>query len=75
MVSLESLSVCTVTEILLFKCESFERFVVAGSCGSCYAFSSMGMLEARLRVASNNTVRVTLSPQDVVECSQYSQGW
>ena len=45
-----------------------------GSCGSCYAFSSMGMLEARLRVATKNQLKVDLSPQDVVSCSNYSQG-
>jgi len=45
-----------------------------GGCGSCYAFASMGMLETRLRVLSNNRLRLSLSPQDVVECSKYSQG-
>jgi len=45
-----------------------------GQCGSCYAFSSMGMLESRLRVQTNNTLQVQLSPQDVVSCSQLSQG-
>lgn len=45
-----------------------------GGCGSCYAFSSMGMLESRLRVQTNNTMQVELSPQDVVSCSQLSQG-
>lgn len=45
-----------------------------GACGSCYAFSSMGMLESRLRVQTNNTLQVQLSPQDVVSCSQLSQG-
>lgn len=32
------------------------------------------MIEARLRVATKNQVRVSLSPQDVVSCSSYSQG-
>lgn len=45
-----------------------------GSCGSCYAFGSMGMTEARLRILSNNTVQTVYSTQDIVECSQYSQG-
>lgn len=45
-----------------------------GSCGSCYAFSSLGMLESRLRIMTNNTVQVVFSPQDVVSCSEYSQG-
>ena len=45
-----------------------------GSCGSCYSFGSTGMIASRLRVITNNTLQVTLSEQDVVECSQYSQG-
>ncbi|CAL1287410.1 unnamed protein product [Larinioides sclopetarius] len=45
-----------------------------GSCGSCYAFSSLAMLEARLRIMTNNTLQVQFSPQDVVSCSKYSQG-
>ncbi|NWH45892.1 CATC peptidase, partial [Fregata magnificens] len=45
-----------------------------GSCGSCYAFSSMAMLEARIRILTNNTQKPIFSPQQVVSCSQYSQG-
>jgi len=45
-----------------------------GSCGSCYAFSSMGMLEARLRILTGNTKNFTLSPQDIVSCSPLAQG-
>ncbi|KAF8793380.1 Dipeptidyl peptidase 1 like protein [Argiope bruennichi] len=45
-----------------------------GPCGSCYAFSSLAMLEARLRIMTNNTLQVQFSPQDVVSCSKYSQG-
>nr|XP_003219399.1 PREDICTED: dipeptidyl peptidase 1 [Anolis carolinensis] len=44
------------------------------SCGSCYAFASMGMLESRIRILTNNSQTPTLSPQKVVSCSQYSQG-
>ncbi|XP_059042953.1 dipeptidyl peptidase 1 isoform X1 [Mustela lutreola] len=44
------------------------------SCGSCYAFASMGMLEARIRILTNNTQTPILSPQEVVSCSQYAQG-
>jgi cathepsin C len=43
-------------------------------CGSCYSFAAAGMLEARIRIATNNTMKPILSPQDVVECSPYSQG-
>ena len=45
-----------------------------GECGSCYAFGSMAMMESRLRIITNNTLQVVLSPQDVVGCSEYSQG-
>ena len=45
-----------------------------GSCGSCYAFSATGMMEARIRVASGNKEQPILSPQDVVSCSNYAQG-
>jgi len=48
--------------------------ICEGKCGSCYAFSAVGMSEARLRIASNNTMQLTFSPQDIVDCSCYSQG-
>ncbi|XP_013863458.1 dipeptidyl peptidase 1 [Austrofundulus limnaeus] len=44
------------------------------SCGSCYSFATMGMLEARVRILTNNTDTPILSPQQVVSCSEYSQG-
>ncbi|XP_029025992.1 dipeptidyl peptidase 1 [Betta splendens] len=44
------------------------------SCGSCYSFASMGMLEARIRILTNNSETPILSPQQVVSCSEYSQG-
>ncbi|XP_041350436.1 dipeptidyl peptidase 1-like isoform X2 [Gigantopelta aegis] len=44
------------------------------SCGSCYAFASMAMNEARVRIMTNNTMQPVFSPQDIVECSEYSQG-
>ena len=45
-----------------------------GGCGSCYAFSSMGMLEARVKILTNNTVSPVFSTQDIVSCSLLSQG-
>eukprot|EP01100_Stratorugosa_tubuloviscum_P009301 TRINITY_DN389_c0_g1_i1.p1 TRINITY_DN389_c0_g1~~TRINITY_DN389_c0_g1_i1.p1 ORF type:complete len:487 (-),score=209.22 TRINITY_DN389_c0_g1_i1:1326-2729(-) len=45
-----------------------------GSCGSCYAFATTAMLEARIRVQSNNQQTTILSPQEIVSCSQYAQG-
>ena len=44
------------------------------SCGSCYAFGSMAMLEARVRLISNNSLQPVFSTQDIVSCSEYSQG-
>ena len=44
-----------------------------GSCGSCYAFGSMAMLEARVRLMSNNSMQPVFSTQDIVSCSEYSQ--
>jgi len=44
------------------------------SCGSCYAFGTLSMLESRIRLYSHNMDKVNLSRQDVVSCSQYSQG-
>ena len=42
-----------------------------GSCGSCYAYAAAAMLEARIRVKSNNKLQPILSTQDVVSCSLY----
>ena len=45
-----------------------------GDCGSCYAFGTLGMFEARVRILSNNTKTPVFSTQDIVSCSEYSQG-
>ena len=45
-----------------------------GSCGSCYVFSSLAMNEARLRIKTLNTKNTVFSTQNVVDCSEYSQG-
>jgi len=45
-----------------------------GGCGSCYAFSSLGMLEARVKILTNNTASPVFSTQDIVSCSLLSQG-
>ncbi|KAG8453056.1 hypothetical protein GDO86_004752 [Hymenochirus boettgeri] len=44
------------------------------NCGSCYSFATMGMMESRIRVLSQLTQNPILSPQQVVSCSNYSQG-
>lgn len=45
-----------------------------GNCGSCYAFATMAMFESRIRILTNNTQTPVLSTQDIVSCSEYSQG-
>jgi cathepsin B len=37
-------------------------------CGSCWAFAATEALSDRQAIASNNTVNVVLSPQDLVSC-------
>lgn len=32
------------------------------------------MIEARIRIRTNNAQQPVLSPQDIIECSQYTQG-
>ena len=48
--------------------------LISVSCGSCYAFGSLAMNEARIRVMTNGTQTPVFSTQDIVECSEYSQG-
>mmetsp|Transcript_16928 Transcript_16928/g.33080 ORF Transcript_16928/g.33080 Transcript_16928/m.33080 type:complete len:535 (+) Transcript_16928:40-1644(+) len=45
-----------------------------GSCGSCYAISSMAGFESRLRIANGADKEIFLSAQDVLSCSAYNQG-
>ena len=47
------------------------------SCGSCYSFASMGLLEARVRVQTNNLQQPIFSEQEVITCGReatYNQG-
>lgn len=55
-------------------CIIIHIYYCTGGCGSCYAFASMAMLEARARIMSNNTEKPVFSPNDVLECSEYAQG-
>lgn len=43
-------------------------------CGSCYAFAATGIMEMSIRIQSQLAEKIFLSPQDVVSCSQYSEG-
>lgn len=55
---------------------SWEKFLSEpgeqGSCGSCYAISTLKMLEARLRIHEH--INVKLSTKWAVGCSYYNQG-
>ena len=44
------------------------------SCGACYAIAAVGMLESRLAIASGGRELPSLSVQEVLSCSPYSQG-
>jgi cathepsin C len=48
-----------------------------GMCGSCYAHAALDALESRMKILSKNKALKrgqTLSVDDVVKCSEYSQG-
>jgi len=45
-----------------------------GSCGSCYVFSTMSSLEARLRIQTNNQDQTLFSKQFPLSCNFYSEG-
>ncbi|XP_044521965.1 dipeptidyl peptidase 1-like [Gracilinanus agilis] len=44
------------------------------SCENAYAFASMAMLEARIRVLTKNSELPVLSTQQILSCSLYSDG-
>jgi len=43
-------------------------------CGSCWAFGATEALSDRFAIASNGTIDVVLSPQDLVECDTTDTG-
>lgn len=45
-----------------------------GSCGSCWAVSSVSMIADRAHVHSNGKIRCALSAQQLMECSDYLDG-
>jgi cathepsin C len=44
------------------------------NCGSCYVFSLVGSLEARLRIMTNNEDKTEFSRQFPLSCSFYTEG-
>lgn len=45
-----------------------------GKCGSCYVFSTLGSLESRLRILTNNQDKTKFSRQFPLSCNYYSEG-
>jgi len=45
-----------------------------GSCGSCYAFASTGVVASQILLRSNGSQKFDLSVNDIVGCSKLSQG-
>jgi len=45
-----------------------------GSCGSCYATSSLDAIASRVRIQTKNKVKPQYSIENVLKCSAYSQG-
>merc|ERR1712216_17566 len=43
-------------------------------CGSCYAFSTLDMMESRMRILTKNKNKNPMSYQSVLSCNRYSQG-
>ncbi len=43
-----------------------------GQCGSCYAFSAIGVLEAN--IAIHKQIMYDLSEQQIVDCSKFDYG-
>jgi cathepsin C len=43
-------------------------------CGSCYAFSTLDMMESRMRILTKNKNKRPMSYQSVLSCNRYSQG-
>lgn len=48
-----------------------------GGCGSCYSFASMGLMESRIRIQTNNQQTPIFSEQEIITCGKdktYNQG-
>jgi cathepsin C len=52
--------------------EKLKPAASQGNCGSCYVYSTIRMLEARLKIAYNH--EVDLSVQHALDCAFYNQG-
>jgi len=48
--------------------------VVNQACGSCYAVSSVSMLNSRIRIKTKNRVKPSIPYHQVLSCDRYDQG-
>lgn len=51
-----------------------DAVVDQGSCGACYAHSSLSMINSRIRIATKNRVKPSFSVGQILSCNRYSQG-
>ena len=52
----------------------YSEEIVQGGCGSCYAVSTISILESRLRIKTLNKDQTKLSVQFPLSCSFYTEG-
>ncbi len=52
----------------------YSEEIIQGGCGSCYAVSTISILESRLRIKTLNKDQTKLSIQFPVSCSFYTEG-
>lgn len=50
-----------------------DAVVDQGSCGSCYAVSTMSMINSRVRIMTKNRIKPQLGWDQVLRCNRYSQ--
>lgn len=48
--------------------------VVQQICGGCYATATVSMLNTRMRIRTNNTEKLELTHDQIVNCDHYNQG-
>jgi len=54
--------------------QNFVDEVVSQQCGDCYATATVSMINSRLRILTNNTVKAKYDWHQIVNCDPYNQG-
>lgn len=54
--------------------ETKDEHLVQDECGSCFAIAVRDMIQSRVAVASNNSIRIPLSAQSIIGCCGLTQG-